>query len=127
MGAGHLPRMNAVLRSYMHARLAGVLKGAGTMDFYRKQREDHDGARPLWGDTARMDGEAPVATGREGGRTAGLAAGKTAGVGIGGGQIAHRPIQPRLNSSCPACRFAASLSSVATEHPCRENLRHGPR
>ena len=62
MGAGHLPRMNAVLRSYMHARLAGVLKGAETVDFYRKQREDHDGARPLWGDTARMDGEAPEAS-----------------------------------------------------------------
>lgn len=27
MGAGHLPRMNAVLRSFMHARLAGVVKG----------------------------------------------------------------------------------------------------
>ena len=27
MGAGHLPRMNAVLRSFMYARLAGVVKG----------------------------------------------------------------------------------------------------
>ncbi len=27
MGAGHLPRMNAVLRTFMHARLAGVVKG----------------------------------------------------------------------------------------------------
>jgi uncharacterized protein (DUF4415 family) len=28
MGAGHLPRMNGVLRAFMHARLAGVVKGA---------------------------------------------------------------------------------------------------
>jgi uncharacterized protein (DUF4415 family) len=27
MGAGHLPRMNGVLRAFMHARLAGVVKG----------------------------------------------------------------------------------------------------
>ncbi|WP_395002520.1 BrnA antitoxin family protein [Cypionkella sp.] len=62
MGAGHLPRMNAVLRSYMHARLAGVLKGAETVDFYRRQREDYDGTRPMWGDVARMDGDLPPAT-----------------------------------------------------------------
>ena len=62
MGAGHLVRMNTVLRSYMHARLAGVLKGAETMDFYRKQRESFDGERPLWGDTARMDGNAAEAS-----------------------------------------------------------------
>lgn len=65
MGAGHLPRMNAVLRSYMHARLAGVLKGAETVDFYRKQRDSYDGARPLWGETARLMGEAPEATEEE--------------------------------------------------------------
>ncbi|OHC51701.1 MAG: hypothetical protein A3D16_06715 [Rhodobacterales bacterium RIFCSPHIGHO2_02_FULL_62_130] len=65
MGAGHLPRINAVLRTYMHARLAGVLKGPETMDFYRKQREDHDGGRPLWGDSARMLGEWPEATAKE--------------------------------------------------------------
>ena len=65
MGAGHLPRINAVLRTYMHARLAGVLKGAETMDFYRKQREDFDGGRPLWGDAARMMGEGPDPTAEE--------------------------------------------------------------
>lgn len=58
MGAGYGPRLNEVLRSYMHARLAGVLKGAETVDFYRRQREDHDGERPLWGDSARIMGEA---------------------------------------------------------------------
>jgi len=33
MGAGHLPRMNAVLRAFMHARLAGVVKGAEAVDY----------------------------------------------------------------------------------------------
>ncbi len=33
MGAGHLPRMNAVLRAFMHARLAGVVKGPETVDY----------------------------------------------------------------------------------------------
>jgi hypothetical protein len=42
-----------------------VLKGPETMDFYRKQREDFDGGRPLWGDTARMMGEWPDATAEE--------------------------------------------------------------
>ena len=32
------------------------------MDFYRRQREDYDGARPMWGDVARMDGDLPAAT-----------------------------------------------------------------
>lgn len=64
MGAGYLPRMNAVLRSYMHARLAGVLKGAETVDFYRRQREEFAGVRPMWGDAARMDG-GPEATEEE--------------------------------------------------------------
>jgi uncharacterized protein (DUF4415 family) len=33
MGAGHLPRMNAVLRSFMHARLAGVVKGPEAVEY----------------------------------------------------------------------------------------------
>lgn len=33
MGAGHLPRMNAVLRAFMHARLAGVVKGAEAVEY----------------------------------------------------------------------------------------------
>jgi uncharacterized protein (DUF4415 family) len=61
MGAGHLPRMNEVLRTYMHARLAGVIRGAETVDYYKRRAEYHDGERPLWGDTARMLGELPEA------------------------------------------------------------------
>ncbi len=33
MGAGHLTRMNAVLRAFMLARLAGVVKGAADVDY----------------------------------------------------------------------------------------------
>ncbi|MGL6211462.1 MAG: BrnA antitoxin family protein [Paracoccaceae bacterium] len=33
MGAGHLTRMNAVLRAFMHARLAGVVKGAEAVEY----------------------------------------------------------------------------------------------
>jgi len=61
MGAGHLPRMNEVLRSYMYARLAGVIRGAETVDFYKAQQETHSDARPMWGDTGRvLEGDAPA-------------------------------------------------------------------
>lgn len=62
MGAGHLPRMNEVLRSYMHARLAGVIRGAETVDYYKGREGYFDGERPLWGDTGRMLGELPEAS-----------------------------------------------------------------
>jgi len=65
MGAGHLPRMNEVLRSYMHARLAGVIRGAETVDFYKAQREAHADARPMWGDTGRALDGAPAASAAE--------------------------------------------------------------
>ncbi|PZX55191.1 BrnA antitoxin family protein [Cereibacter changlensis] len=57
MGAGHGPRINEVLRVYMHARLAGVIRGAETADFYRQREGAYDGERPRWGDTARELGE----------------------------------------------------------------------
>jgi uncharacterized protein (DUF4415 family) len=56
MGMGHGPRMNEVLRTYMHARLAGVIHGPDTSDWARRQAEYHDGPRPVWGDTARLSG-----------------------------------------------------------------------
>lgn len=65
MGAGYGPRLNQVLRSYMHARLAGVIKGAETVDFFRKAEEVHHGERPLWGDSARAFGEGEEATAAE--------------------------------------------------------------
>ena len=65
MGAGYGPRLNEVLRSYMHARLAGVIKGAETVDYFRRASEDHGGERPLWGDTARAFGEGEAVTSAE--------------------------------------------------------------
>lgn len=40
----------------MHARLAGVIKGAETVEFFRNQREVHHSARPVSGDTAQSHG-----------------------------------------------------------------------
>ncbi|MEY4697190.1 MAG: hypothetical protein RIT14_1618 [Pseudomonadota bacterium] len=57
MGMGHGPRMNEVLRTYMHARLAGVIHGPETSAWARRQADYHDGPRPGWGDTARLTGE----------------------------------------------------------------------
>jgi hypothetical protein len=62
MGAGHLVRMNDVLRSFMHARLAGVLRGADTVDYYRRSLEVVPQERPMWGDVGRMMGDLPQAT-----------------------------------------------------------------
>jgi hypothetical protein len=63
MGAGHLPRMNEVLVSYMQARLAGVIRGAETIDHFRNAKDLHDSPRrPMWGDFDRMLGEADPPT-----------------------------------------------------------------
>ncbi|MCA0271128.1 MAG: BrnA antitoxin family protein [Proteobacteria bacterium] len=45
MGAGHLPRMNAVLRAFMLARLAGVLKGAEAVDYAPTHEDEANGLR----------------------------------------------------------------------------------
>ena len=50
MGPDYGPRINDVLRSYMHARLAGVLRGAETLDHYRKRDEAHAGPKPQFGE-----------------------------------------------------------------------------
>jgi uncharacterized protein (DUF4415 family) len=57
MGAGYGPRINDVLKSYMYARLAGVIKGAETVAHYRRAQELYDGPKPRFGDVARMLGE----------------------------------------------------------------------
>ncbi|HMQ41698.1 MAG TPA: BrnA antitoxin family protein [Paracoccus sp. (in: a-proteobacteria)] len=50
MGPGWQPRLNAVLRSFMHARLAGLLRGAETMDYLKRRAEEGlDGRKPGWG------------------------------------------------------------------------------
>ena len=57
MGEGYGPRINDVLRSYMHARLAGVIRGAETTAHYREREEAHAGGKPQFGDVAKAMGE----------------------------------------------------------------------
>jgi uncharacterized protein (DUF4415 family) len=58
MGEGYGPRINDVLRSYMHARLAGVIRGAETLAHYREREEAYAGGKPAFGDVAKaMGGE----------------------------------------------------------------------
>jgi hypothetical protein len=58
MGEGYGPRINDVLKSYMHARLAGVIRGAETLAHYREREEGHSGGKPQFGDVAKaMGGE----------------------------------------------------------------------
>jgi hypothetical protein len=42
----------------MHARLAGVIRGAETVAHYRRREMGLDGAKPAFGDVARELGEA---------------------------------------------------------------------
>lgn len=55
MGEGYGPRINLVLQSYMHARLAGIIKGAETVPHFRRRVQEHAGAKPQFGDMA-LDG-----------------------------------------------------------------------
>lgn len=57
MGEGYGPRINGVLKSYMYARLAGVIKGAETTNHYRNRVEAHAGPKPRFGEVGRMLGE----------------------------------------------------------------------
>jgi uncharacterized protein (DUF4415 family) len=50
MGTGYGPRINEVLRSYMHARLAGVIRGAETISPYRQREAEHTGRKPAFDD-----------------------------------------------------------------------------
>lgn len=55
MGEGYGPRINRVLAGFMHARLAGLLEGGETMDYFAKRgAKDLDGAKPGWGDHQKM-------------------------------------------------------------------------
>lgn len=60
MGEGHGSRINDVLRSYMHARLAGVIRGAETVAHFRRREEGFEGPKPQFGDIDREVGEAWV-------------------------------------------------------------------
>lgn len=57
MGVGYGPRINDVLKSYMHARLAGVIRGAETTAHHRRRAADHDGAKPGFGEAPAMMGD----------------------------------------------------------------------
>lgn len=60
MGPGHGPRMNEVLRSFMHARLAGVVRGGETDPWYLRAQGQFAGERPVWGALVRaLEGGAP--------------------------------------------------------------------
>lgn len=59
MGTGHGARMNEVLRVFMHGRIAGVIRGPETVDYYRRRKALPDVQKPWWGQTARDLGEAP--------------------------------------------------------------------
>ena len=62
MGAGHGARMNEVLRVFMHGRLAGVIRGADTIDYFRRGKGLHDGDRPLGRDLIEVvSRDAPLA------------------------------------------------------------------
>lgn len=49
MGTGYGPRINDVLSSYMHARIAGVIRGADTINHFKNREEIHDRAKPRFG------------------------------------------------------------------------------
>ena len=53
LGPGYQPRINDVLRTFMHARLAGLIEGGETMTEFRDTRwADRD--RPEFGDMAKL-------------------------------------------------------------------------
>ncbi|MDB5665252.1 BrnA antitoxin family protein [Cypionkella sp.] len=54
MGKGHARRINDVLKTYMHARLAGVIAGAETMAIYRRAAQGMSATRPQFGDIVKM-------------------------------------------------------------------------
>lgn len=53
MGTGYGPRMNDVLRAFMHAKLMGLFQGDETLDKFKEQEENGPHRRPEWGDTDR--------------------------------------------------------------------------
>ncbi len=49
MGRDYGPRMNDVLRAFMHAKLMGLFQGDETIDQFREQEENGPHDRPDWG------------------------------------------------------------------------------
>lgn len=68
LGPGYQPRMNRVLRAFMHFRLAKIIEGPDTTDYILKPEEVLESLtlRPQWGDTKReVDGLMGVTTATE--------------------------------------------------------------
>ncbi|WP_408592868.1 hypothetical protein ACIPCF_15070 [Paracoccus marcusii] len=67
-------RVNRLMAAWMHARLAGLIEGAETMDYLkRREAEGLDGPRPEFGDLQRAEdaawaemGETPLPLGEPG-------------------------------------------------------------
>ena len=55
LGPGYQPRMNRILRAFMHFRLAKLIEGPDVTDYILKPDEVLEEARmkPKWGDTDR--------------------------------------------------------------------------
>ncbi|MGP9803535.1 BrnA antitoxin family protein [Paracoccus sp. NSM] len=59
MGPDWQARVNRIVSAWMHARLAGLIEGAETMDYLaRRDSEGLDGPRPEFGDLQRAFDEA---------------------------------------------------------------------
>jgi len=56
MGSGYQPRMNDVLRAFMHARLGGLIRGHDTIEPFKESTTSQT-APPQWGEAARVMGE----------------------------------------------------------------------
>ncbi|MBK4214404.1 BrnA antitoxin family protein [Paracoccus caeni] len=71
MGPDWQVRVNRLMSVWMHARLAGVIRGGETMDYMkRREQEMHDGLRPEFGERQRkydeMNGGKPFGAAGEG-------------------------------------------------------------
>ncbi|TYP68409.1 BrnA antitoxin of type II toxin-antitoxin system [Stutzerimonas stutzeri] len=74
MGPDWQVRVNRLMAAWMHARLAGLIEGAETMDYLkRREAEGLDGPRPEFGDLQRAEdaawaemGETPLPPGGPG-------------------------------------------------------------
>ena len=58
MGPGYQTRINRVLRTFMHYRLAGIIKGPDTTDYVlHPERLEEGWERPGWGTTQAEEAE----------------------------------------------------------------------
>lgn len=57
MGKGYGDRINTILKSYMHARLTGLIEGADTINHYKEWQDGQDIDKPEWGYLTRAMGE----------------------------------------------------------------------